>query len=101
MIVSLVDDADDPMFNGRAFEEATYLIKAVALNTSGADVAAAAARIDQLIEQATFPIDGYTLVTARRVARIRSTEIDDLDASIRWQHHGGRYQLTTASITIP
>jgi len=93
VIISLVDEHDEPMFGGRAFEDALYLVKAVALASSGADVKAAAARIDALLDGGTLTVTGYSLMTLRREARIRLTEVDDVDTSIRWQHRGGHYRL--------
>ena len=93
VIVSLVVAFDEPMFGGRAYEEATYLVKAVALSTSGGDVRAAAARIDALLDGGTLAAAGYTLMHMRRSERIRSTEVDEVDRSVRWQHRGGRYEV--------
>lgn len=93
VVVSLVTAFDEGMFGKRAFEDATYLVKAVALGTSGADVKAAAARIDALLELGTMTVAGYGLMSMRRVERVRYTEVDSVDASIRWQHRGGRYRV--------
>jgi hypothetical protein len=102
VIVSLVDEHDEPMFGGRAFEEALYLVKAVALSVingvplSSATMKAAAARIDALLELGTLEIPGYGLMVMRRESRVRTTEVDEVDPSIRWQHRGGRYQVLAA-----
>lgn len=96
VVVSLVDEHDEPMFSGRAFEDATYLVKAVGLGAAGAEVKAAAARIDALLENGTLTVTGYALMTMRREARVRYTEVDDIDSSIRWQHRGGRYQVAVS-----
>ena len=93
VIISLVDELDTPMFNGRAFEEALYLVKAVALGSSGADVKTAAARIDVLLDYGTLTIAGYNHMLTRRESRVRVTEVDEIDTSIRWQHRGGRYRV--------
>lgn len=98
VIVSLVEAHDEPMFGGRAFEDALYLVKAVALSTSGGNVKAAAARIEALLNFGALTIPGYRLMVLRRVERVRFTEVDDQDASIRWFHRGGRYQLMAAPI---
>jgi hypothetical protein len=97
VIVSLIAEFDEPMFNARAFEDATYLVKAVAKSSSGADVKTAAARIDTLLEQGTMTITGYGLMAMRRIERVRYTEVDDQDPSIRWQHRGGRYQVVAGT----
>lgn len=93
VIVSLVDSSDVGQFGGRSYEDALYLVKAVALSTSGGDVKAAAARIDALLENGTLAPTGYTLMTMQRESRVRYTEVDEADAAIRWQHRGGRYQV--------
>lgn len=93
VIVSLVDEHDAPMFQKRAYEEAMYLVKAVVLGTSGADVKTAAARIDALLDYGTLTPTGYNLMAMRRVERVRYTEVDEIDHSIRWQHGGGRYTV--------
>lgn len=96
VIVSLVDEQDVAMLGGRAYEDALYLVKAVGLGASGADVRTAAARIDALLEDQPLTITGYTHMTTFRESRVRYTEVDELDASIRWQHRGGRYRVQVA-----
>lgn len=100
VIVSLVDEHDEPMFGGRAFEDAVYQVKFVELSVNGSAPHAkpAAARIDALLEQGTLTIAGYGLMVLRRVERLRMTEVDDTDSSIRWQHRGGRYQVMAAPV---
>jgi hypothetical protein len=80
----------------RAAEEAEYIVKAVLLSGSSADAREAAARIDDLLEDQTIPIDGFTCLSIVRTGRIRDTEIDEADASIRWQHRGGHYRILAA-----
>ncbi len=97
VIVSLVNEDDIGQFGGRSYEDALYLVKAVALSTAtGKDVKAAAARIDVLLEGGTLTPTGYTLMTMQRESRVRYTEVDEADASIRWQHRGGRYQVAVS-----
>lgn len=98
VIVSLVEAHDAPMFGGRAFEEVQYLVKAVALSTAGANMKAAAARIDELLEYGSLTVAGYSGVTLRREERVRQTEVDDVDASIRWHHRGGRYSVAVTPV---
>jgi hypothetical protein len=96
VVVSLVDHHDEPMFGGRAFEDATYLVKFVELATTGGSVKAGAARIDTLLEGGTLSISGYSLMLMRRESRVRMTEVDDIDPQIRWQHRGGIYQVVVS-----
>lgn len=95
VIVSLMSEFDTRMFHGRAFETAIYLVKAVALSTTGADVKTAAARIDALLEQATLNVIGYGQVIASRTERVRMTELDPNNDS-RWQHRGGLYEVVAS-----
>ena len=97
VLVSLIDERDVPVFGGRAFEDALYAVKAVALGTaSGIVVKAAASRIDALLEDQSFDVAGYTWMTTHRETRVRAKEVDDLDPSIRWFHRGGHYRVQVA-----
>src|SRR5262245_31508183 len=49
VIVSLFKEDDVAVFGLRAIEDALYLVKAVSFGTSGTQVKAAAARIDELL----------------------------------------------------
>jgi len=97
VIVSLVTEFDGPQFGSRAVEDALYLVKAVALSTAGANIKAAAARIDALLEDGALTVAGYTLMTMHREERVRFTEVDDVDSSVRWQHRGGRYRVMVSA----
>lgn len=92
-IVSLVAHEDGYSFNNSAFEKSIYLVKAVILNASGADVKTAAARIHTLLQDVALTITGYAHSLTRRAERIRYTEVDDINPEIRWQHRGGRYEI--------
>jgi hypothetical protein len=96
VIVSLVDEVDEPMFGARAFENAMYLVKAVMLSTAGGNIKDAAARIDALLEQQPLTVSGYGVSLMRRDSRVRLTEVDDIDNKIRWFHRGGRYQVVAS-----
>lgn len=93
VIVSLISALDAQKFGGRAYEDALYLVKFVALSTAAANVKAAAARIDALLEGQPLTVAGYTLMTMHREERMRLTEVDEVDTSIRWHHRGGRYRV--------
>jgi len=93
-VVSIIDELDDDDFQGRAFEDVLYLIKVVELSTVPVkNIKPAAARIDQLLHRAMFTATGYGSITGRREQRVRLTEVDDVDKSIRWLHRGGQYRL--------
>lgn len=101
VIVSLSDELDTQGFDGRAFESALYLVKAVAFYREGQPDAAtaatavqtAAARIDALLERGTLTVPGYALMAMHREQRIRQTEVDDADPENRWFHRGGLYRV--------
>jgi len=93
VLISLLDEHDEPIFGARGYEDALYLVKAVALSSSGANVKAAAARIDALLEDQPLTVAGYTWMTVHRETRVRMAEVDDVDPSIRWQHRGGHYRV--------
>lgn len=97
VIVSLLAEIDVQQFRGRAFEEATYLVEARMLSTAGGDVQAAAARIDVLLEGATLTATGYTTVLVTREERLRRTEADEIEPTIRWFRRGGRYRVVMAA----
>lgn len=97
VIVSLVDHVDVAMMTERAFESALYAVKAVMLSTAGGDIRAAAARIDALLEDGTLTVSGFSLMTMHRESRIRMTEVDDVDPSIRWFHRGGHYRVAMST----
>lgn len=105
VIVSLVDQYDRRVFGGRAFEDAMYLVKAVALSTAGADMTGASARIDQLLDPqppsapATMAVSGYSFMTVYRddnLPRVVMTEDDQYDANVRWFHRGGHYHVVVS-----
>lgn len=97
VVVSFVEQHDEPMFSGRAFEDALYLVKAVMISTANGDIKAAAARIDTLLDQQPLTVSGYGVSLMRRVARVRMTEVDDQDQSIRWFHRGGHYAVVASA----
>ncbi|HEV8445447.1 MAG TPA: hypothetical protein VGQ44_01460 [Gemmatimonadaceae bacterium] len=99
VIVSLVDEVDEPVLGKRGFEDALYLVKFVELSTvSPSHVKAGAARIDALLEDGVLTVPGYTHMVLCRESRIRLLEVDEEDASIRWQHRGGQYRVQQAPV---
>lgn len=96
VIVSLSSADDEPMFDGRALEDAQFLVKAVMLSTAGGSIQSAAARIDALLEQQPLTVTGYGVSVMRRTEPVRYREVDDVDKSIRWFHRGGIYQVVAS-----
>lgn len=100
VIVSLVDESDAQMFSGRAFEDALYSVEARMQFREGGvlpNAKAAAARIDALLEQGTLTATGYSLMAMFRESRIRQTEVDAVDTSIRWYRRGGQYRVVMST----
>ena len=100
VVVSLVDENDEQRFGARAFEEARYLVKAVALSTApnaAANVKSAAARIDVLLNDQTLTATGYSTMVMERESRIRVVEVDDVDPTVRWYHRGGQYHVVMST----
>jgi len=101
VIVSLVDEVDEPVFGTRAYEDALFLIEARMLSTANGNIKAAAARIDALLEDQPLRapgspvtnVAGYTWMTTYRESRVRLTEVDEVDPSIRWYRRGGNYRV--------
>lgn len=94
VIVSLVDERDERSFDGRSIEDALYAVEARMLSTvPGANIKAAAARIDALLDGTTLTVSGYVTMTVIRESRTRRTEVDDADPSIRWHRRGGNYRV--------
>jgi hypothetical protein len=94
VLVSILDEHDEDTYEGRAWEDTLYVVKAVESSTVATkNIKAAAARIDQLLERAVVTAIGYVFVSSGREQRLRNTEIDNVDKSIRWQHRGGQYRL--------
>lgn len=93
VIVSLITETDEGDFDGRAYEDALYLVKAVEKSSSGSNAKTAAARIDVLLEDQALTATGYNWMATFREERVRYAEVDAVDASIRWQHRGGRYRV--------
>lgn len=98
VIVSLIIATDTAMFGGRAYEDRRYQVEARGLSTTTppTDMRNAAARIDELLEGGDLTIEGYGVMVMQRVESIRLTEVDSVDASLRWFHRGGRYQVMVA-----
>jgi hypothetical protein len=100
VIVSLVQEFDTPSFTKRTIEEGIYLVKAVALSTTGGDVRGAAARIDALLEDTKkLNAPGFVILGSHRIERVRATEVDEVNPDLRWQHRGGRYRVQAALLT--
>jgi hypothetical protein len=94
-IVSHVITTDQAVLHqGRVIEDGLYLVEARVLRSSGGDVAAAAARIDTLLDDGALDVPGYRITALHREELIRGTEVDDVDRAILWKRRGGRYRVT-------
>lgn len=102
VVVSIVIAEDRASFGARAIEDCMYLVKAVQLTTTSASgIKDAAARIDVLLEDQPIVAAGFAWMTSHREERIRYTELDAVDSTIRWQHRGGRYRVQMARELTP
>lgn len=97
VIVSLIDEVDEQMLGRRAFEDALFLVEARVRSNTNANIKAAAARIDALLEDTTLTVAGYCTMTVHREKRVRLTEVDELDKSIRWYRRGGEYRVVMST----
>ena len=110
VIVSYFSGADARRFEGRSHEDNIYMVKAVALTTTpnaNSDVRAAAARIDALLDPqppaaaATLTVADYGYMAMYRypdVPRIRHTEPDAIDPTIKFYHRGAHYAVVMSTL---
>lgn len=93
IIVQMMRHSDEYLINrGEAFEEFTYMVKAVQRTTSGATVQSVSDRIHTVLQDSTMTITGYNLITMQREERIAYVELDE-NRDQRYQHRGGIYQV--------
>jgi hypothetical protein len=99
VVVTLVTEDDEPALGKRAFEDHLYLVEARILGNTGGAAAAAAARIDALLDPqppdppATLVVAGYALMISEREEFVRFEERDDVDTSKFWFRRGGHYRV--------
>ena len=103
VIVSQVSAVNQYELGGKlAFTEAVYAVEARALSTAGADVHAAAVRIDALLNPqpgpATLTVAGWTLVDLTCDEPLETVEVDDIDPAIRWFRRGAMYRVQMAPV---
>lgn len=100
VLVDLFDAFDRTAYEGhRAFECPMYAIRAVGLSTMNPNMKGAAKRLDELLGDVALSVPGYADVRIFREdenPRIRHTEVDQQDASIRWFQRGGHYRVHAA-----
>jgi hypothetical protein len=97
VVVSQILATDQAVMNqGRVIEDALFLIEARVLKGSGPTTAcaAAAARIEALLEDGTMDVPGYRVTQMFREEFVRGTEVDERDRTIVWKRRGGRYRVT-------
>jgi hypothetical protein len=110
VLLSVVDAFDARRFDGRSHESIRYMVKAVGhsgVTTAATDVRNAAARIDALLDPqppdppVALTIAGYELMASFRdleLPRIRHTEPDAVDPTIRFFHRGGHYLIVASTM---
>jgi len=97
VIVQLVSAASVPMFGGVAFKDCVYLVEARSLDSAGADVNNAYARIVDLFTDTPLMIDGYGTALIQFEEDIEMVEVDSVDPSIRWSRCGGHLHVMIAA----
>jgi hypothetical protein len=95
-IVALVSAADVPMFGGPAYKDTVYLVEARALQTTGADVESAFARMATILTDADLALPGYGAMLSQFEEELETVEVDDIDPSIRWNRCGGHLHVMVA-----
>jgi hypothetical protein len=99
VIVQLISASNVPMFGGVAFKDCVYLVEARSLDSLGADVNTAYARIVDLFTDTPLVIDGYGTALIQFEEDIEMVEVDDVDPSIRWSRCGGHLHVMIAAST--
>jgi len=98
VIVSLVDAVDVDRLGGHAYEDLLYAVEYRELKQAASESTArqAAQRIRELLDDQPLTVTGYTWMATYRERPERHTEVDDLDASIKWNRRGGQYRVQMA-----
>jgi hypothetical protein len=98
VIISLVEAFDVGQFGGTAYEDLLYAVEYRELKQAAVEstARAAAQRIRELLDDQPLTVTGYTYMTMHREKPERRTEVDDLDASIKWNRRGGQYRVQMA-----
>lgn len=98
VLVAHLAHVDEPLLDGAtAWEQFTYLVKAVTPGPSAETAKAAAARIHELLEDAQLMPEGYVDMRCARVERVREQERDDIN-EVRWNHRGGHYEVWVSPV---
>lgn len=90
-----------PAGGRRGQEEHDFLVTAHLLAAAADDAVAAAYRIDQVLEDQPLSAAGFQGVSLYRLARLRDTEADATDSTMRWHLRGGRYHVVVAPLSTP
>ena len=97
-VVIISKQADERAYSqsGMAYEDFTYLVKAVSKGTSGTRANQAAARIKVLLQDTTLTISGYSLMRISQSegeGAVEYQEVDPDDSDARWQHRGWLFDV--------
>ncbi len=96
VIISKQADGRAYSQSGMAWEDFTYLVKAVSKGTSGTRANQAAARIKVLLQDTTLTVAGYSLMRISQSedqGAIEYQETDPDDSDARWQHRGWLFDV--------
>jgi hypothetical protein len=95
VVISLFAHSDVSVLGGLGYESSLYMVKAVAPSAILTNMRAAEQRLYELLNEGTLDVPGFMAMF--REERIKHTERDDLDKSIRWFHRGGYYRVQVAA----
>lgn len=84
---------DNRTHDRRGYEATVYEVKGVGQSTSATQVVQVSQRLRQLLEGASFDVDGYEVIRCERVGRIAYPE---LDGDLRWHHRGALWEVFAA-----
>lgn len=93
VIVELVIHQDVYAMRSVAYDKTFVRVKAVERSKSTTGVDAAAARIQDVLQDQALTITGYRHRSTRRMEHIAEVETDDDDPEEHWQMAGGIYEI--------
>jgi hypothetical protein len=101
IISKQADDREYGLDKLLAYEDVTYLVKAVEKSTSGTAARQAASRIRALLQDAAFSVSGYGLMrchVSEDNGAVEYQEVDPDDTDARWQHRGWLFDVMVSPV---
>ena len=98
VLVAHLAHVDEPLFNGgTAWEQFTYLVKAVTPGPSARDGESGGGADSRAAGGRAAEPEGYVDMRCARVERVREQERDDIN-EVRWNHRGGHYEIWVSPV---